>query len=158
MANRLTGLKGGGVIGQERTVTSATQNHPLGAVAVDELGNEYVYLKGVASTAQYDWVTYDETYATTRLTKAEADKLKPMAIAQSANVANQYGWYLVYGEGSANVLASCAKEVAIYTSATAGSADDAATSQTKINRAICRATDAGSGGAVLVSVQYPSAN
>src|SRR3712207_1017833 len=120
MANRLVALKGGGVVAQERTVVETTARHPLGSVAVDELGNEYIYLQGVASTAAGDWVVYDGSFATARATKAEIDKLKPLAVAQAAIVANSFGWYCVYGETEAALLASCAAEVALYSSGTAG--------------------------------------
>jgi hypothetical protein len=43
----------------------------------------------------------------------------------SANVANQYGWYQIYGKGVAKVLASFADNGDCYLTATAGSVDDA---------------------------------
>lgn len=130
----------------------------LGARYTDPNGKEYIFLKGVASALLGSWVTYNESFVTVLATKAEIDKLKPLAVAQGAIVANKFGWFQVFGEvAAARVLASAAKEVAIYSSATAGSLDDDSTSQTKVNRAVLRATDGGSGGNVTAYIAYPSA-
>lgn len=138
------------------TVVHSTQKHELG-IMYEKSGKIYIYLKGVASTAAGDLVTFDEAGATTRLTKAEADKLKPMAVAMAAIVADKYGWYQVYGEASVSALGLCAKEVAIYTSATAGAADDDPTSQTKINRLIVRTTVGASPAVAAAFINFPSA-
>lgn len=130
----------------------------LGALHIDSTGNVYKLMAGVASTVAGDWVVYSAAHATVRSTKTEVDKLKPLAIAMAATVANKYGWYQVYGEVAvANVLASCAAEVAVYSTATAGSLDDEPTSQTKINRAICRAARGGTDGSTTAFIAYPSA-
>lgn len=140
------------------TDVDTTKKYRLGTKMRDEKGNLYIYLEGVASTAAGDWVVYyDDDYTTARMTKAEVDKLYPVAVAMAATVANKYGWYLIQGTGEARVLASCAEEVPLYTSATAGSADDDSTSQTKINRTVSHDTDSGSGGLVTVHIDFPSA-
>ncbi len=139
------------------SVVHTSQKHELGALYSDDNGI-YTYMTGVASTLVGSWVTFNESFATVLATKAEVDKLKPMAVAKGAVVASSYGWYQIFGEVSAaRVLASAAKEVAIYSSATAGSLDDDSTSQTKVNRAVLRATDGGSGGNVAAYIAYPSA-
>lgn len=138
------------------TVVHDTQKHELG-VMHEKSGKIYIYLKGVASTVAGDVVTFDEAGATTRLVKAEADKLKPIAVALAAVVANKYGWYQVYGETSLSALGLCAKEVAIYTSATAGAVDDDPTAQTKINRLIVRTTVGASAAVTAAFINFPSA-
>ncbi len=140
--------------------TSADTDTPmLGEKFTDgTTGNEYIFLTGVASTAVGDMVTFDAvTFLSTRMTKAEVDKLKPLAVAIAAVGASQKGWYGIAGKFSVTGLTLCAKEVAIYTSATAGAVDDDSTSQTKINRMINLTVI---GGATAVSpmwIQYPSA-
>lgn len=145
-------------VAQALTATSTVPLHTLGETYWED-GAQYIYLKGVASTAQYDAVTYyPADWTTQRLTKAEVDKLYPVAIAQSANVANQYGWYQIKGKGSVNALASIAKEVAIYTSGTAGSVDDSSSSQTKLVRFQILATDTTAAANVASCfIDYPSA-
>jgi hypothetical protein len=114
--------------------TSTTQNHPLGTIVQardkgstnNTTGNgvaEFIYLKGVASTAVGDWVTYNmDDGGTTRLV---ANAIGPVAVAMSANVASQYGWYQIQGKAVANCLAAFADNGNVYATATAGSVDDA---------------------------------
>jgi hypothetical protein len=86
--------------------TDTVQNHTLGMVvnAIDPVygGGQFIYLKGVASTVVGSVVTYDgattgtPTYQTA-LAPATANLAQPLAVAMSANVAAQFGWYQVVG-------------------------------------------------------------
>ena len=143
-------------INQGLTDVSTTQKVQLGAT-YEYLGNVYIYLQGVASVAVGSWVTYNSAFATALLTTTEAAKLKPMAVAMAAIVANDYGWFQIFGEASVLALANGTAETALYTSATAGSSDIVSTSQTKINRAIYRAAVGASNGKVAAYIAYPSA-
>lgn len=75
----------------------------LGQRVRDERGNEYIFLKGVASTVAGDPVVFDSAYATTRLA---GTLVGDIGIAMAAIVANTYGFYQIYGNGSANVVAT----------------------------------------------------
>lgn len=80
---------------------STTQKHALGQIVRGTdptLGDaEFIYLKGVASTAVGSVVTYDNsTYATT-LCAVGGNIPRPIAIAMSACVANEFGWYQISG-------------------------------------------------------------
>lgn len=104
---------------------STTQNHPLGTIirAYDPtLGQgEFVYLLGVASTVVGNTVTYNATTYQTTLSPNTANNEGPQAVAMSANVASQFGWYQIGGlatvKKSATQVLPGAK---IYQSATAG--------------------------------------
>src|SRR3990167_1880209 len=76
---------------QALTVTDTVQRHPTGALAWDNRGNDFVYLKGVASTIHGSVVTYDENGDTTLLTTTTIltanRRSESFAGAQSANVA-----------------------------------------------------------------------
>lgn len=89
--------------------TSTTQKHPLGTiVAADDAtlgGGEFIYLLGVASTAVGSVVTYDASTYQTVLSAVGGNIPRPIAIAMSANVAAQYGWYQV--SGVATVKKTC---------------------------------------------------
>lgn len=86
--------------------TSTTQNHSLGKIvqAKDPTygSGEFIYLLGVASTIAGSVVTYNgnstgtPTWQTT-LAPATANLAQPLAVAMSANVAAQYGWYQIGG-------------------------------------------------------------
>lgn len=155
------------VVGMQPIMTtSTTQNHPLGMkVLAQDFGSlgygvgEFIYLKGVASTAAGDLVTYDETAGTT--TRTVAATRGPLAVAMSANVANQYGWYQVFGQAAVSTASAGtgAANAFIQTSATAGQGTVSGTAGQKIEGAICKAAqDTPSSGFTQVSLQYPSAD
>lgn len=91
---------------QPIATTSTTQNHPLGTVirADDPTygSGEFIYLLGVASTVVGSVVTYGGVSSSTptwqtALAPATAGLAQPVAVAMSANVASQYGWYQIAG-------------------------------------------------------------
>ncbi len=125
VAFRHTTLVGAQPIGE----TSTTQKHPLGMVvlATDNTygQGEFVYLKGVASTAAGDLVAYDTANGDTqRAVHGGAATSGPCAVAMSANVASQYGWYQVAGAGPV-ASGTVAADAQLYLTSTAGSVDDA---------------------------------
>jgi hypothetical protein len=58
---------------------------------------EFIYLKGVASTAVGSIVTYNVTTHQTTLCAVGGNISMPVAIAMSANVADKFGWYQISG-------------------------------------------------------------
>lgn len=81
--------------------TSTVKNHPLGTIvsAYDPTygGAEFIYLLGVANTTVGNVVTYDASTHQTVLSAVGGNIPRPVAIAMSANVASQYGWYQISG-------------------------------------------------------------
>jgi hypothetical protein len=120
---------------------------PVGTEAVDGSGNRYIYLQGVASTAIGSVVTYDEAGLTTL---GVANAVGPIAVAQSASVANKYGWYLVEGSGSALTAGDVVDNTDVYLTATPGAVDDAVVAGDRIHGALFRAARTGAG---LVAIQ-----
>lgn len=96
---------------QQIAETSTTKQHPLGTMvrAKDPTygESEFVYCLGVASTAVGSIVTYDPTTYLTTLSAVGGNIPRPIAVAMSANVASQYGWYQVSG------LAVCKKQCTV---------------------------------------------
>lgn len=127
--------------------TSATQQHSLGLIVQADdpsLGSgEFIYLKGLAATAIGSWVTYNTDDFTTTLLAANA--IGPVAIAMSANVASQYGWYQVQGKASGLALASFADNGNVYATATDGSVDDAVVAGDRVKNAKGASTIVGAG-------------
>lgn len=103
MGYALFGLAGMQPVGN----TEAAAKHVLGTVVCgqDPLygTGEFIYLLGVASTAVGSIVTYDVTTYQTTLCAVGGNIPRPIAVAMSANVAGQYGWYQISG------LAVCKK-------------------------------------------------
>lgn len=132
------------------TDVHSTQQNPLGQRRFEGV-NEYIYLQGVASTAQYDLVTFDEAFATTR---AVAAAVGPCAIAQAAIVASSYGWYLINGSGTLNCSAAVADNAKLFLTATAGQVDDTSVAGDQVVGAIARSSAAGA-GTITAQVRYP---
>lgn len=151
-------IKDGQVGHQAIADTSTTQNHPLGTIvnAVDETygEGEFIYLSGVASTAVGSWVTvHEDDFSTTLLA---ANDIGRVAIAMSANVASQYGWYQISGKAVGKALASYADNGLVYATATAGSIDDAVVAGDRVKKAIgASAVDTPSTGLAEFEIDRP---
>lgn len=145
---------------QPIAVTDTTQNHPLGTIvhATDPTygEGEFIYLKGVASTAVGDWVSYQGSSGATTRWAGTAGEGRPLAVAMSANVANQYGWYQIAGNAVANISGTVAAGDKVFWQATA------VTSSTQVNGK--QVQDAIAGGAngtpasgqAVITMQRPS--
>lgn len=152
------------VVPQAIDATETTAKLPLGTRirAEDKASTaygigEFIYLKGVASTAVGSAVVYNQDDHTTALLAANA--IGPVAFAMSANVANQYGWYQIYGKAVGKVLASFADNANCYGTSTAGSIDDAVVAGDRVQN--CKgasAIDTPSTGLAELEIQYPFVN
>ena len=137
----------------DTTALDTTLRQPLGSIAHDSNGNQYIYLQGVASTVLGDWVTYDEAHLTTRVS---ANGVGPLAIAMAAVVASTYGWYLNKGyTASAGAISGggAAADVALYLTATAGLVDDVDVAGDLIHNALSRVSE--SSALIGVQVNHP---
>ena len=149
---------------QEIDETSITEKVPLGTriKAVDRAATnygvgEFIYQKGVASTVVGSFVTFDQDDNSTALLVANA--IGPVATAMSICVANNYGWYQIFGQAVGKGLASLADNANIYGTATAGSVDDAIVAGDRVQNAkTTSALDTPSTGLVEVAIQYPIVN
>lgn len=108
---------------------STTQNHPLAtivnAVDPDYGAGEFVYLKGVASTAVGSWVGYSPALGTSVL--ATANGTYPLAVAMAVcDTTTKFGWYQISGTAQAKGLTSITHSSGFLAlTGTAGSVDDA---------------------------------
>lgn len=105
--------------------TSTVQNHPLGKIYPgydNTLGaGEFIYLLGAANTVAGLVYSYNATTFQTVVLPSTANLGTPIAVAMSANVAAQYGWYQI--EGLATVLKSAVAvtpQAKVYISGTSG--------------------------------------
>lgn len=157
----------GQIVGCQDIATSSTvQAHPLGTTTKGrDMGTlnygegQFVYLQGVASTAAGDSVLYDAKAGTT--TRAVAASRGPIAVAQSANVASQFGWYQVLGNAAVNTTAAGtgAANALLAVTSTAGQTTVSGGAGVKIDGAICKtAQDTPSTGFTQVLLDWPAAN
>jgi hypothetical protein len=94
-------IRNGFIGAQAIADTSTVQNHPVGTiVTADDTtygAGEFIYLLGIGSTAVGSLVTYNGATGVTALAAVGANKPQPIAVAMSANVASQWGWYQISG-------------------------------------------------------------
>lgn len=111
--------------------------------------NEYVYAKGVASTAAGRVVVLHEDYTTALITTALGAVPRRVAVAMAAIIANKYGWYQVKGQSTGiYCAASCAANVPLYTDvSTDGGLDDTAGSEHAVSNIWLTAAVGGGGAA-----------
>jgi hypothetical protein len=141
------------VIGSSTDVHSTAVNK-LGTRAKDGNNNEYIFLSGVASTAVGSWVAYDEAYATVGVdTDVAASVKSPVAVAQAAVGANQYGWYMIFGSCSA-AAATVADNGNVFATSTVFVCDDAPVANVQVVGATWRSTDASNLATVQLSYPY----
>ena len=129
--------------------------HKLGTRAFDVNGREYIYLTGVASTIVGSWVTYDEAFLTTLLA---ANAVGPVAVAMAiTDATSEYGWYCIYGECEADIVANCADNAKLGYETSAGKAGDGCAAGDAITGAVSRESTT---TAAIATVQlcYPSVN
>jgi hypothetical protein len=108
-------------------VSDTVQNHPLGTIVKAKHSTygegEFIYLAGVASTVVGLVVTYKNSTGVTELIPNTANMSRPVAVAMSACVAGEYGWYQIGGSAvvkktAVKVDPAVARQV--YISATVG--------------------------------------
>lgn len=127
-----------GVIGAQPIASnSTTKNHALGTVVrAEDLtygGGEFIYLKGLDTTGIGTWVTYNtDDFSSTLLA---GDAIGPTAVAMSACVTGEYGWYQIQGKASAKSLADIADGANVYATGTAGAVDDAVVAGDRVKNA-----------------------
>lgn len=86
----------------------------------------YVYAQAGEAISQYDFVAIDEDFQVLKLGTTEAGDGHIVGVAQVAFSDNDLGWFAVKGANlQGNVGSSCAKDVALWTTATDGTLDDA---------------------------------
>ena len=135
--------------------TATTARYPLGTTmrAYDPVygAGEFIYLKGVASTVVGSWVTYAMDDGSTAL--IVPDVIGPVAVAMSANVANQYGWYQISGKARAQA-ADVSDNGKVYIDTAAGVCDDAVVAGDKVFNATW-ASDEDTSGIAEVELSRP---
>jgi hypothetical protein len=122
-------------------------------------GSEWVLVQAGAAITQYSWVAIDENYQAVMGTKSLADVGHQVGFAQVAFADNDFGWVAVHAPGNITVrlLASCAADVQLYTSGTAGALDDTSASQTLIRGVVTIAASTATTSSRECIAVHPSA-
>jgi len=113
---------------------------------------EFVYMKGVASTATGLWCLLNYDNGTVSLL-ADGD-IGGVGVAMGAIVASKYGWFQVRGKGVGMLAASIADNAGLYISA-AGVAIATASGKSEIQGARAAAASGSSAANTEVELHYP---
>jgi hypothetical protein len=149
------------LLGQPIGDTLITKKHALGTIvrAKDPIygAGEFIYLAGVASTLVGSLVTYDENLGTTALAPATGAASGPVAVAMSANVAGQYGWYQIAGAAAVKAPNAMVPGANVFMlAATPGSVDDTAVAGEQVlNAVVSTTTGTPSAGLAIVQINRP---
>lgn len=95
---------------------------------------EFIYLKGLDTTTAGTWITYNPDDWSSTLLAANA--IGPVAVAMSASVTGQYGWYQISGKAIGKALAGYLDNGLVFATATAGSVDDAVVAGDRVKNAL----------------------
>lgn len=116
------------------TTDGANAKFTLGKRVTATDGSVWVYVQaGAAITSAY-CVAIDENFQAVHVTTALAAAGHSIGFAQNAFADNDFGWVCVHAPGNINIrlAASCAADVQLYTTSTAGVLDDTSASVTLI--------------------------
>lgn len=138
--------------------TAANPAHALGTIlqAKDPTygAGEFIYLKGLDTTALGTWVTYNADDNSTTLLAANA--IGPVAIAMAATVTGTFGWYQIGGKGIGKALTGYLDNGLVFATATAGSIDDAVVAGDRVKLAVgASAVGTPSAGLAEFEIQRP---
>lgn len=148
------------LIGQPIGDTSASKRHALGTIvrAKDPVygAGEFIYLAGVAGTVVGSVVDYDINLGTTAIAPATAGT-GPIAVAMSANVANQFGWYQIAGAAAVKAPNAMVPGADVFMlAATPGSVDDAPVAGEQILGAkVSTTTGTPAAGLAIIQINRP---
>lgn len=152
---------------QPIALNSTVQNHDLGTIitARDPVygGGEFIYLLGVASTAVGSVVTWGGVATgtpkyLTALAPATAHLAEPLAVAMSANVASQYGWYQITGMAVAATNGTLAAgPAAIYLAGSGQVTSTQANGEQVVNAINVSATGTPANGFAIIEINRPFA-
>ena len=147
------------------TVTSAAyatsgRAFGLGDRFVAQDGKEYAYVQasGAITAAGYVVIIDEDHQAvmatTTNSATARGDRA---GVAACAFADDDYGWVQVYGACVVRTAASCAANIQINTTATAGQLDDDATASSEVvERCFLTAATGGAAATSAAMLNYPS--
>lgn len=115
---------------------------------------EFIYLKGLAATLLGSVVRYSTVDWLTKL--GAANDKGPIAVAMAPTVANEFGWYQIFGTAEGKVLAAFADNANTYLTSTPGSLDDAVVAGDRVHNCIGgSAVGTPSAGLALLEINYP---
>lgn len=149
------------IIGVDLTAVSGSASgpeHSLGLIVTTTRGEKFEYVKALSTVSQYDCVAFIFPGSATTVfqngvapaTIAYSSAYRKIAIAPVAIASGAYAWVQTGGgAASVNLLTACQPKAPLFFTATAGSLDDAVSSQA-CAIGIIALSSASAGGAAVV--------
>jgi hypothetical protein len=116
------------VIGVALGNTDTSAQFKVGTTVNLDDGGQAVYVQAASAVSQYDAVAVLGDNTVVPITTTNSADSKAVGFAQAAIAAASYGWVQIGGKPVVKLAASCAPSVPLYTTATAGTLDDAVVS------------------------------
>lgn len=114
-----------GIVGADVGSTSTEAAFSLGTTSIGTDGTEWVYVQANGAISQYFTVSIDENFQAAPLSNTTAATSHKVGFAQVAFADDEYGWIPTRGTNfSVKTRASCAADVLLYSTASAGKLDD----------------------------------
>ena len=117
-------------IGSALDVINDGRSHALLDRATDQRGYDFIFGRADAPITNGHVVHINGLGSAARLTNTLAATAGVVAVAQNSFVTADYGWFMIRGKAILLLAASCADDVPLYTTDTAGVLDDATASLT----------------------------
>ena len=128
----------------------------LGEFHRDDQGRGFVFVQASAAVAANDVVFFTTAFAATTLSTSNDARGNKCGVALVAFAANEFGWVQVDGPSSVNVLASCAANARLNTTATAGKLDDDGTvGSMQVQGIYLTTANGGSTAAIAAVLNFP---
>ena len=116
------------LIGVSLGYADTSASFKLGTTVNLDDGGQAVYVQAASAVSQYDAVAVLGDNTVVPLTTTNSANSKVVGFAQVSIAAASYGWVQIGGKPVVKLAASCNPAVPLYTTATAGTLDDAVVS------------------------------
>jgi len=113
------------LIGVSLGYTDTSPSFKLGTTVNLDDGGQAVYVQAASTVAQYNAVAVLGDNTVVPLTTTNSASSKTVGFAQVSIASAYYGWVQLGGKPVVNLAASCLPAVPLFTTATAGTLDDA---------------------------------
>jgi hypothetical protein len=116
------------MIGVSLEYTDTSPSFAVGTTVNLNDGGQAVYVRASSDVAQYSAVSVRFDNTVVPITTTNSANSKVVGFAQASIASAYYGWVQIGGKPIVKLAASCAPFVPLYTTATAGTLDDAVVS------------------------------
>ena len=114
-----------GVIGVALGNTDTSPQFNVGTTVNLDDGGQAVYVQAASTVSTYMAVSVKGDNTVVPLTTTNSANSKVIGFAQASIASGSYGWVQIGGKPVVNLAASCLPAVPLFTTATAGTLDDA---------------------------------